>query len=127
MGKFLKFERMITPIFIQIVFWIGFIAIIIAGFATAIMGIFSDTGKIVMILSGIATVFIGPIILRVYCEILIVIFKMQGSLIDIREALNNSNRPTSPTPTPTPTPPPSPAPSQTSSQSSQPSDADVLL
>src|SRR5699024_6154642 len=105
MGKFIKFERMITPIFIQIVFWIGFFVIILGGLGTAIFGIFTETGKIMMILSGLATMIIGPIVLRVYCEILIVIFKMQGALIDIREELKNTNRSTPSRPAPAPSQP----------------------
>jgi len=139
MGKFIKFERMITPIFIQIVFWIGFFVIILGGLGTAIFGIFTETGKIMMILSGLATMVIGPIVLRVYCEILIVIFKMQGALIDIREELKNTNRstpsrpasapaPSQPAPTPSRQAPSQPTPSQQqSTQSSPPSDADDLL
>jgi len=138
MGKFIKFERMITPIFIQIVFWIGFFVIILGGLGTAIFGIFTETGKIMMILSGLATMVIGPIVLRVYCEILIVIFKMQGALIDIREELRDTNRSVPPAPTPTPSPsqpaptpsrqaPSQPTPRQQQSTQSPPSDADDLL
>lgn len=85
MGKFLKFEKMITPVFIQIIFWVGVLASIIGGIAQIGFSFFAESGKFLMILSGLATMFIGPIIIRIYCEMLIVVFKMQSALIDIRD------------------------------------------
>ena len=88
MGKFLKFEKMITPIIIQIIFWIGFIGSIIGGVGQIGFSFFVDSGKFLYVISGFLTIFIGPIILRIYCEMLIVVFKMQGALIDIRDSLH---------------------------------------
>lgn len=85
MGGFLKFEKMITPIFIQIFFWIGFIGSMITGLIMFGIGIFSgEFGKIMI---GLLGLLIGPIFVRIYCEMLIVVFKIQGSLIDIRDSL----------------------------------------
>lgn len=88
MGKFFKFEKMITPIFIQIIFWVGLIGSIIAGIGQIGFSFIIDSGKFLYIITGFLTMFIGPIILRVYCEMLIVVFKMQDALIDIRDSLN---------------------------------------
>lgn len=84
MGKFITFERMITPIFIQLLFWISFIAIIISSFIMIGYGIVSSQGSWMHVVGGIIFIFISPIVLRVYCEILIVVFKMQQALNDIR-------------------------------------------
>lgn len=89
MGSFLKFEKMITPFFIQLIFWLGVIGSIIGGIGTAIFGIISDSGGIGQILIGIVSMFLGPIIVRVYCELLIVVFKMHSALISIRNILND--------------------------------------
>lgn len=89
MGGFLKFEKMITPFFIQLIFWLGVIGSILGGIGTAIFGIISDSGGVGQVLIGIATMFIGPIVVRIYCELLIVVFKMQGALISIRDSLND--------------------------------------
>src|SRR5699024_10942349 len=88
---FLKFEKMITPLFIQLIFWIGFVFSIIFGLFMIGYGIISDSGGIAQIGSGLFSLFLGPIILRVYCEMLIVIFKMQGALISIRDILKDQN------------------------------------
>lgn len=89
MGGFLKFEKMITPLFIQLLFWVGFVFSLIFGLFMIGYGIIADAGGITQIASGLLLLFLGPIILRVYCEMLIVIFKMQGALISIRDILNN--------------------------------------
>lgn len=92
--SFLKFERMITPVFIQIMFWIGFLASILSGFAMIGFGIISDSGGFLNVLAGLAMMLIGPLIVRIYCEMLIVIFKMHGSLIDIKNSVaQESNLP----------------------------------
>ena len=89
MGGFLKFEKMITPIFIQLVFWLGFIGSIIFGLFMIGYGIISDSAGMIEIFSGLLSLLLGPIILRVYCEMLIVVFKMQGALLSIRDSLKD--------------------------------------
>jgi len=92
MGKYLKFEKMITPIFIQIIFWLSFLSSIIAGFFMIGYGIISSSGGFIEIITGLLCLFLGPIIVRIYCEMLIVVFKMQGALIDIRDSLAEPER-----------------------------------
>lgn len=89
MGSFLKFEKMITPIFIQIIFWLGFLGAILGGFFLIGYGFISDSAGMIEIGSGILLLFFGPIIIRIYCEILIVVFKLQGALIEIRDEIQN--------------------------------------
>lgn len=86
MGKFLKFEKMLTPIFIQLFFWIGFLGSVITGLIMLFTGIFS--GAFVQIMMGFSCLLFGPVFIRIYCEMLIVVFKIQGSLIDIRDLLD---------------------------------------
>lgn len=87
MGRFMKFEKMITPVFIQIIFWVGFLGSLLGGIGQIGFGFFAEQGKVLMILSGLGMMFLGPIIIRIYCEMLIVVFKMQGALVDIRDEL----------------------------------------
>src|SRR5699024_6473800 len=89
MGGFLKFEKMITPIFIEVVFWLGFIGSIIFGLFMIGYGIISDSAGKIEIFSGLLSLLLGPIILRIYCEMLIVVFKMQGALLSIRDSLKD--------------------------------------
>ncbi|MEW6212472.1 MAG: DUF4282 domain-containing protein [Acidobacteriota bacterium] len=86
-GDFLTFRKMITPIIIQIIFWIGVALVVILGFLTIAAGAsaFRDGGLVILI--GLLYIVLGPIIVRVYCELIIVAFRMNESLSDIKNIL----------------------------------------
>jgi len=85
MNDFLSFRRMITPIFIQILFWIGAGLCIILGIAMIASGAGSRFGGGGMqVLAGVLMLLVGPLLVRVNCEILIVFFRMNDTLTDIR-------------------------------------------
>jgi hypothetical protein len=69
MGDFLRFETMITPAVIQIVFWIAVVIILIAGIAQLFQGGWAA-------LTGLLTIVLGPIVARIYCELVIVFFRI---------------------------------------------------
>jgi hypothetical protein len=77
---FLTFRKMITPIFIQIIFWIAVAVTIIYGFYILFNG---AAGQ------GILTILLGPIAVRIWTELLIVIFKINDTLTDIK---NNTKK-----------------------------------
>lgn len=81
---FLTFRRMITPIIIQIIFWIGVALCVIGGLISIVTGASSDFGGGAQVLSGLLVIFLGPVITRVYCELLILMFRMNETLTDIR-------------------------------------------
>jgi hypothetical protein len=87
MGDFLTFRRMITPIIIQIVFWIGIISILVFGILAIVDGVSdeSDVGEV--ILGGILILIIGPLIWRVFCEILILTFRIIETFSDLRNII----------------------------------------
>ncbi len=95
MKDFLTFRRMITPALIQIAFWLGAVACVVVGLgmivtapgaspswteskAQAVAGQF---------LIGIAVLVVGPIVVRIYSELLILLFRMNESLTEIRNGL----------------------------------------
>ncbi len=86
MGDFLTFRRMITPIIIQIVFWIGIIGILVLGIVAIVDGVRdeSDVGEVII---GVLFLIIGPLIWRVFCEILILTFRIIETLADLRNIL----------------------------------------
>lgn len=88
MGKFLTFEKMITPIFIQIIFWIHLMVAIVSGFGFIVYGFIGDNVQIIYTLIGIGVILIGPIVSRLFCEILIVNFKIQQALVDMKYTLS---------------------------------------
>lgn len=83
---------MITPILVQAVFWIGSAASIIAG----LIAIGSDNAG-----SGILFIIFGPFMIRIYCELLILFFRMNETLTDISNSVGGSaSRPSSTVPAP---------------------------
>jgi hypothetical protein len=77
MQDLLSFNRMITPVFIHAIYWIGIAAVILAGLAVIAGG-----GNI---LKGLLAMVVGLIVVRVGCEVLIVLFRINDNLAAIRE------------------------------------------
>jgi hypothetical protein len=82
MQDFLSFRRMITPVIIQIIFWLYVAFFVIGGFVVMFSG---SRGS--GVLPGIGMVLLGPVVARIFCEILIIMFRMNETLTDIRAAL----------------------------------------
>ena len=108
MNEFLSFRKMITPIFIQVIFWIAVVMSIIAA-----IGIMFQGG--VAILAGLVFLVLGPFMARIYCELLIILFRIYDELVAIRTGTPPAAQglhvkpPTKPPPPPGP-PPPAPPP-----------------
>jgi hypothetical protein len=83
MGDFLRFDTMLTPIVIQIVFWIAVVIAVIAGFIQLFGGGFA-------VITGLLTIILGPVVARIYCEIVIVFFRINDHLRHIQQ---NTQRP----------------------------------
>ncbi|MDI6732030.1 MAG: DUF4282 domain-containing protein [Candidatus Margulisbacteria bacterium] len=71
MKDLLAFKIMITPVVIQIAFWIGVASCVLGGLITMFSG--NGAGGALM---GLAIIILGPIAVRVYAELLIIIFKI---------------------------------------------------
>lgn len=87
MEDFLRFKKMLTPVFIQILFWIGLAVTTVFGLVMIIQGATSHYGGGSTVIFGLVWLILGPIIVRVNCEILIVIFSINDTLTDIRNSL----------------------------------------
>lgn len=79
MGDFLAFRKMITPLVIQILFWLGVVVTIVMGLFTLV------TADGLAKLGGLVMLALGPLAVRIYCELLIVLFRMHESLTDIAD------------------------------------------
>jgi len=86
MEDFLKFRKMITPVIIQVLFWVGVGVAVIAGLVQ-IGTAFSRYGSAVTVLTGLLTIVLGPVLVRIYCELLILFFRMNETLTEIRDGL----------------------------------------
>jgi len=83
-NDFFSFDKMITPAIIKIVFWIGLIVSVLAGLGLILAGFGTDDGGGGLIVVGLAYLVLGPIVVRVYCELIIILFRMHESLREIR-------------------------------------------
>ena len=88
MSDFWAFRTMVTPVIIQILFWIGAILCLIVG---AIMVIYGAThfqaGQSQYLWKGVLLFVLGPLGVRVYCEILIIFFRINETLTEIKHAM----------------------------------------
>lgn len=75
MSDYLAFKKMITPLIVQVIFWIGVVLAVFGG----LFFVMNDQA-----LQGLLMIIFGPIIWRVYCEMLIVLFSISDTLTDIK-------------------------------------------
>jgi hypothetical protein len=91
--SFLNFERMITPVIITILFWIGLIIVAISALVVFFGGIIGGLngdgfGSVIGGLFGGPLVFIlGGLMVRIYSELLILAFRINETLTDIKNEL----------------------------------------
>lgn len=90
MEDFLKFKKMITPIIIQILFWIGVIICVIVGIAAIVGGLSAQYGGGASVFLGLLWLLLGPLAVRVYCELLIVIFAINDTLTEMKNKMRDT-------------------------------------
>ncbi len=78
MKDFLEFRRMITPVVIQVIFLVAVIFIVVGGVINIADG---RAGR------GALALILGPLAARVYCEVVIVIFRINDTLTDIWKSI----------------------------------------
>ncbi len=86
MSDFWAFRKMVTPVIIQILFWVGVMACIIAGLVMIGTGVKNPENQ--TLLPGVLLIIFGPLVVRLYCEILIVFFRINETLTEIKHALD---------------------------------------
>jgi len=91
--NFLSFERMITPVIITILFWIGLIVVALSAIYVFFSGIYNGIngdgfGAVLGGLFGGPLVFVlGGLMVRIYAELLILAFRINETLTDIKNEL----------------------------------------
>ena len=75
---FLLFRRMIIPVIVRIIFIVSLVVIAIAFLVTVLQ---KEIGL------AFAILIFGPLIARVYCELIILLFVMNDTLSDMRRTL----------------------------------------
>lgn len=84
-NELLSFRKMITPTIIKILFWIGAGLAALAGLIMIIGGL--ATRNALLMFMGLLYILIGPILIRVYCELIILLFKIYEEIVAIRKSI----------------------------------------
>jgi hypothetical protein len=78
MSDFLTFRKYLTPFVIQILFWIGVGVCVVEGITMiASVGAFA---RGIGIVNGLLVLLVGPIAVRVICELIMAVFGIHDSL-----------------------------------------------
>ena len=83
LAEFLAFRRMFTPVLVQILFWIGIAGCVFTALGQLIAG-FRGGGAIGGVVLALLTLIVGPIVVRVYCELIIILFRIYDTLQEIK-------------------------------------------
>lgn len=75
MKDFLVFRHMLTPFLVQIIFWLGVLACIVTG----VVNIAHD-----QVWKGLQILIGGPIAVRIMCEFVILFFRINETLTEIK-------------------------------------------
>ena len=70
MKEFLTYKTMVTPGIVKVLSYIGMVVALIAG----LLAMAVDP------LTGIATAILGPIAVRIYAEVMLIMFEIHGEL-----------------------------------------------
>jgi len=92
MKDFLAFRTMLTPVIIQVIFWLGALICVIIGLVFILSGI-GQHGGAANVLKGLLLLILGPIAARIYCEILIIFFRINETLTEIKHTLEERRPP----------------------------------
>lgn len=82
MQDLLGFDKMVTPIIIRILYFLGLLAV----FAMTATALFQGR-----ILVAIGVLVFGAIIVRVYSELLILLFRIHDNLVSINQQMKARN------------------------------------
>jgi membrane associated rhomboid family serine protease len=88
MEDFLQFRKMITPVIIKILFWIG-VAVCVIGGLVYMIAMISSRAALAGVFGGLLFMFLGPVMVRIYCELLILFFRINDTLTEIRNVVLN--------------------------------------
>jgi len=83
MWDFVTFKRYVTPLAIQVIFGVGVVVSVILG----VTMIAASRGAAASVIVGLVWMFVGPIAVRVFCELFMVMFGILERLDEIKERL----------------------------------------
>ncbi len=85
-ADFLAFRRMLVPVIIQIIFWVLVVGVVVLSILL-IAG-----GNMEQIVIGIIMLPLGPFAVRIMCESMIVVFRINETLTDLRNMIKDMKK-----------------------------------
>jgi len=82
MQDLLGFDKMVTPIIIRILYFLGLLGVLVMTVVSLFQG---------RILPAIAILVFGAILVRVYSELLILLFRIHDNLVSINQQMKDRN------------------------------------
>lgn len=82
LSDFLSFRRMVTPLIIQVLFWLGAGVCALGGLITFVAGVSNNEAGGALL--GLLILIVGPFAVRIWCELCILFFRMNETLTEIR-------------------------------------------
>ncbi len=82
-SDFFSFRFMITPVLIEVIYGIGIVVITLIAFAIAIGASSAGSSAAGGVLGGLLFFAVAQLVFRVYMEVVIVLFRIHGSLESI--------------------------------------------
>lgn len=83
MKDFFLFRHMLIPVLIQIAFWLSVAVCMVIGILDFIHGLW---------LQGVATLILGPIVARMAAECIIIFFRINETLTEIKNAIQKTSK-----------------------------------
>lgn len=83
MQDFWAFRKMITPVIIRVLFWAEVLFVLSAGCIAILEGVTRKEGLEILI--GVSIILFGPFVIRMQCEMIVVLFRINESLDEIKK------------------------------------------
>lgn len=87
MEDYLTFRKMLTPVAIQVIFWVGVLVCVVLGLIMIVNGASPRYGGGGLVLRGVLTLVLGPVLVRIWCEAILVVFRIHDALSEIKDKL----------------------------------------
>jgi hypothetical protein len=92
MKDFMLFRRMVTPYIIMVIFWLAILAMVVSMVIFSITLVASDNNDNGASIAYLCIAWpiglpLGILVIRIYCELLILFFRMNETLTDIKNTL----------------------------------------
>ncbi len=89
--ELLSFRKMITPMIIQIIFYVGAGISVVMGLMS-IGASFTRFGSAGTFFYGLVLIVCGPVLVRVWCELTIIFFRINETLEGIKDNLGEKQQ-----------------------------------